>query len=57
MKALLPRIRTKVADEVWIVTALLHRENPKREDFTVEEIMEARHGEFEEAAVRGSTCM
>lgn len=30
----------KVADEVWIATALLHKENPKREDFTVEEIVE-----------------
>jgi hypothetical protein len=30
----------KVADEVWIATALLHRENPKREDFTVAEIVE-----------------
>ena len=32
--------RTKVADEVWIIIALLHRENPKREDFTVTEIVE-----------------
>ncbi|MGO9338308.1 MAG: hypothetical protein ACLPY1_12450 [Terracidiphilus sp.] len=30
----------KVADEVWIATALLHRENPSREDFAVEEIVE-----------------
>ena len=30
----------KVADEVWIVTALLHREQPTRSDFTVEEIIE-----------------
>lgn len=30
----------KVADEVWIATALLHREHPKRQDFSVEEIME-----------------
>jgi len=29
----------KVADEVWIVTALLHREHPSRADFTVEEIV------------------
>jgi hypothetical protein len=29
----------KVADEVWIATALLHRENPKREDFSVSEIV------------------
>ena len=32
--------KTKVADEVWIILALLHRENPKREDFTVTEIVE-----------------
>jgi len=30
----------KVADEVWIVTALLHREQPGRPDFSVEEIVE-----------------
>lgn len=30
----------KVADEVWIATALLHRENPGRPDFTVTEIVE-----------------
>src|SRR5438045_9749998 len=28
----------KVADEVWVSTALLHRENPDRADFAVEEI-------------------
>ena len=32
--------KTKVADEVWIAVALLHRENPKREDFTVSEIVD-----------------
>ena len=31
---------TKVADEVWIVIALMHREHPKQEDFTIDEIME-----------------
>jgi len=30
----------RVADEVWIVTALLHRDHPERNDFTVEEIVE-----------------
>lgn len=29
----------KVADQVWVVTALLHREQPDREDFAVDEIM------------------
>lgn len=30
----------KVADEVWVATALLHREHAGREDFTIEEIVE-----------------
>ena len=30
----------RVADEVWIATALLHREHPNRIDFTVGEIVE-----------------
>ena len=30
----------KVADETWIATALLHRENPSRDDFTVQEIVD-----------------
>lgn len=30
----------KVADEVWIIAALLHKENPDRSDFSVEEIMD-----------------
>ncbi len=30
----------KVADEVWIAAALLHRENPDQADFTVAEIVE-----------------
>ncbi|PYP86666.1 MAG: hypothetical protein DMG65_18430 [Candidatus Angelobacter sp. Gp1-AA117] len=29
----------KVADEVWIVTAMLHKEHPERPDFTVDEIV------------------
>jgi hypothetical protein len=29
----------KVADEVWIAAALMHRENPSRSDFAVEEIV------------------
>src|SRR6202140_281841 len=32
-------IGIKVADEVWIATALLHRECPDKADFTIEEIM------------------
>lgn len=30
--------QTRVADEVWIVTALLHREQPERKDFAIQEI-------------------
>jgi hypothetical protein len=40
MKAAAPATRTKVADEVWLAVALLHRECPERPDFSVEEIME-----------------
>lgn len=32
--------RIRVADEVWVATALLHRQNPERDDFTVGEIAE-----------------
>ena len=34
------RHELKVADEVWIVTALLHRAHPERDHFTVAEIVE-----------------
>jgi hypothetical protein len=30
----------KVADEVWIATALLHREHPDEADFAIEDIMQ-----------------
>ena len=30
----------RVADEVWIAAALLHRENRKRDDFAIDEIVE-----------------
>jgi hypothetical protein len=35
-----PKLHTKVADETWLVVALLHRERPGRPDFTVQEIVE-----------------
>jgi hypothetical protein len=35
----LPRVELKVADEVWIAAALLHRELPGQADFSVEEIV------------------
>ncbi len=31
--------RPSVADEAWIATALLHREHPDRQDFTMQEIV------------------
>jgi hypothetical protein len=40
MKTAQPLIRTKVADEVWLIVALLHREHPEQADFTIEEIMQ-----------------
>jgi hypothetical protein len=33
------RSELKVADEVWIATALLHRERPELTDFSIEEIV------------------
>jgi hypothetical protein len=33
-------VHLKVADEVWIATALLHREHPRQGDFSVQQIME-----------------
>jgi hypothetical protein len=32
--------RIKVADEVWVATALLHREHPEATDFSIEEIVD-----------------
>jgi hypothetical protein len=34
------RTLIKVADEVWIATALLHRERPDRPDFSIDEIVD-----------------
>lgn len=44
----------KVADEVWIATALLHRESPKRVDFSVAEIVERAKEEGLSPALRPS---
>ena len=41
-------MNTRVADEVWIATALLHRRHPDRDDFTVGEIV--RQAEAEKVA-------
>jgi len=45
MTAVEARPTIKVADEVWIATALLHKENPEREDFTVAEIVKRARAE------------
>jgi hypothetical protein len=37
--AILTKLDLKVADEVWIITALLHRENPSSLDFSIDQIM------------------
>ncbi len=39
MKTQIPA-KIKVADEVWIATALLHREHPEALDFLIEEIVD-----------------
>jgi hypothetical protein len=39
MSAVSTKLHIKVADEVWIATALLHRDRPEQPDFTVEEIV------------------
>lgn len=40
MTTLSSRVRTKVADEVWVATALLHRQHPEKADFAIDEIMQ-----------------
>lgn len=35
-----PTRTIRVADEVWIATALLHREHPRQHDFSIEEIVD-----------------
>jgi hypothetical protein len=42
----------KVADEVWVIAAMLHRENPSREDFTIEEIMDRANKEHATGLLR-----
>ena len=42
----------KVADEVWIIAALLHREYPDRTDFLIEEIMDRARREDLHGALR-----
>ncbi|MFZ0951979.1 MAG: hypothetical protein WAN17_06920 [Candidatus Sulfotelmatobacter sp.] len=44
--------RLKVADEVWIATALLHRRSPGKADFTIEEIMQCATKEARPEPIR-----
>lgn len=48
------RIRrvVRVADEVWIATALLHQEQPRRADFSVQEIVARAEREHIEGRLR-----
>lgn len=46
------KTRIKVADEVWVATALLHREFPERTDFSIGEICDRARREVEEYSLR-----
>jgi len=46
------RSELKVADEVWIATALLHRERPDSRDFSIEEIVDRANRENLYGALR-----
>jgi hypothetical protein len=45
-------VSLKVADQVWVATALLHRENPDRNDFSKHEISERAEREDPDGAKR-----
>ena len=36
----------RVADQAWVATALLHKENPERTDFTLDEVLRRAGAEF-----------
>lgn len=48
----LAQTELRVADEVWVIVAMLHRENPNREDFTIEEIMDRANNEHATGVLR-----
>ncbi len=52
-----PKPDVKIADEVWIATALLHRDHPERADFTIQEIMERVAREALTEVVRAGVYM
>jgi hypothetical protein len=43
MTTLLSPTAIKIADEVWIIVALLHREHPEQPDFSIEDIVAKAH--------------
>lgn len=45
-------IHLKIADQVWVATALLHQEHPERADFSKQEIFERAQREYPEGARR-----
>ncbi len=45
-------INIKVADQVWVATALLHQEHPERSDFFKQEILQRAQREYPEGARR-----
>lgn len=57
MKTVVTRIHVLVADETWIATALLHREQPDRADFTVAEIVERARSENITGSLRPSVSV
>jgi hypothetical protein len=46
------KVEIKVATETWIAAALLHREHPSKQDFTVQEILERAKKEAMHARLR-----
>jgi len=50
--SIVSKARLKVADEVWIAAALLHREEPVRSDFAIEEIVARAEREGLGGAIR-----
>jgi hypothetical protein len=47
----------RVADEAWIATALLHREHPDRQDFSIQEIVDRARQERPDRDVRAGVEM
>ena len=45
-------IHLKIADQVWVATALLHQEHPERADFSKQEILQRAQREYPEGAKR-----